>query len=208
MSAVGLFYVGSVLIINGLVLLKVISAEAATPLNLFVGALQVTVPTALLLHDPGPMTAADAGPLYLFGFTYLWVGINAITGWDPRGFGWFSLFVAITAVAVSGYTGLARGDGPFAVIWLYWAVLWFLFFCVLGLGLSRLTRTTGWFAIVTGVATAAVPGFLLMTGYWPTTPMVTIGLVAVALLTLIWLGAAAMRPAADPTRHTAAEPAP
>jgi putative amide transporter protein len=189
MSDAGLFYVGAVLIINGLLLLGVVSAKAAAPLNLFVGALQVVVPTVLLIQAEHPDAVAAAAPLYLFGFTYLWVGLNAITGWDQQGLGWFSLFVAVTALAMSVHTALAASDGPFAVIWLYWAVLWFLFFCVLGIERTELARLTGWFAILTGVVTAAVPGALLATGYWPTAGgPVTVALAAVgaAGLLLLW----------------------
>ncbi|GAB3729917.1 AmiS/UreI family transporter [Nocardiopsis nanhaiensis] len=204
MSAAGLFYVGAVLIINGLLLLGVISAKAAAPLNLFVGSLQVVVPTVLLVQAPDTFAVADAAPLYLFGFTYLWVGINAVTGWDQRGLGWFSLFVAVTAVTVAAYTGLIRGDGPFTVIWLYWAVLWFLFFCVLGAELTHLARFTGGFAIVTGVVTAAIPGALLATGFWPTTTPVTVALACVGVLSLAGLWLATAR--AEPEEAVPAEP--
>ncbi|PSK95691.1 AmiS/UreI family transporter [Murinocardiopsis flavida] len=190
MSAVGLFYVGAVLILNGLLLLGVVSAKGAAPLNLFVGGLQVVVPTALLIRADDPAAVFEAAPLYLFGFTYLWVGINAAMAWDQRGLGWFSLFVSVTAVAVSVYNGAALGDGPFAVIWLYWAVLWFLFFLVLGLDTARLSRLTGWFAIVTGVVTAAVPGALLVVGLWPAPTAAPAAAITTGALALI--GAAAL----------------
>ncbi|GAA1111103.1 AmiS/UreI family transporter [Nocardiopsis metallicus] len=205
MSAAGLFYVGAVLIINGLLLLGVISAKAAAPLNLFVGSLQVVVPTVLLVQAADTFAIADAAPLYLFGFTYLWVGVNAITGWEQHGLGWFSLFVSATALTTAVYTGLIRGDGPFAVIWLYWAVLWFLFFCVLGVERTHLARLTGWFAIITGVVTAAVPGALLVSGYWPTNTPVAIALACVGVLSLAWLWLSTARPAPEET--TPAEPA-
>lgn len=189
MSAAGLFYVGAVLIINGLLLLGVISARAASPLNLFVGSLQVVVPTVLLIQATEVLDIAEATPLYLFGFTYLWVGINTATDWDMRGLGWFSLFVAVSALGMSFYNGLVLADGPFAVIWLYWAVLWFLFFCVLGIEIAHLTRFTGWFAIITGIVTAAVPGALLATGFWPTNTVVatTLAVVGVVSVLGLWL---------------------
>ncbi|MDS1270114.1 AmiS/UreI family transporter [Lipingzhangella sp. LS1_29] len=187
MSAAGLFYVGAVLVINGLLLLGTVSARAAAPLNLFVGALQVVGPTILLTQATTTAEVADAAPLYLFGFTYLWVGINAITDWDQRGLGWFSLFVAASAVGMAAYTALVPGDWPFTVIWLYWAVLWFLFFCVLGVQRMELTRYTGWFAIVTGIVTAAVPGALLVVGHWPDLPVVAVVLAVLGVATLLGL---------------------
>ena len=39
MGSVGLLYVGAVLVINGLMLLGVVEARSAAPLNLFVGGL-------------------------------------------------------------------------------------------------------------------------------------------------------------------------
>lgn len=187
MSEAGLFYVGAVLVINGLLLLGTISARAAAPLNLFVGALQVVGPTILLSQATTTVQLTEAAPLYLFGFTYLWVGINAVTDWDQRGLGWFSLFVAVSAVAMSAYNALVPGDWPFVVIWLYWAVLWFLFFCVLGLQLDSLTGYTGWFAIVTGIVTAAVPGALLVVGHWTTASAVAVALLLVGVVTLVGL---------------------
>lgn len=200
MTATGLFYVGAVLVVNGLLLLGVVSPKAAAPLNLFVGALQVVLPTALLIQAQHAEAVADAAPLYLFGFTYLWVGVNALTGWGQEGLGWFSLYVAAAALAMSAYSGLERSDGPFAVIWLYWAVLWFLFFWVLGLGRTALTRLTGWFAIVTGVVTAAVPGALLVTDHWPTstTTPVTLALAGVGAACLAVLWPATVRTAPRP----------
>lgn len=51
MGGVGLFYVGAVLIIDGLMLLGRISPRGATPLNFFVGGLQVVTPTVLILQS-------------------------------------------------------------------------------------------------------------------------------------------------------------
>ena len=101
MSNVGLLYVGAILIVNGIMLLGVISARATVPLNLFVGTMQVVIPTVMMVtaHGEGAVIA-DAGGLYLFGFTYLWVGINGATGWPAEGLGWFSLFVAFVGAAI------------------------------------------------------------------------------------------------------------
>jgi hypothetical protein len=169
MGAVGLLYVGAVLIINGLMLLGRIDARAAAPLNLFVGGLQVITPTYLIFTSGGdPNAILFASGIYLFGFTYLYVGFNLLAGLDGTGLGWFSAFVAVAALVYAGLN-FGRFDDPgFGVIWLYWATLWALFFLVLGLKREELTRFTGAVAIVAGVFTAAVPAFLLLTGVWNT----------------------------------------
>jgi len=169
MGAVGLLYVGAVLIINGLMLLGYVEPRAAAPLNLFVGALQVLTPTYLIFTSGGDDKAIlAASGIYLFGFTYLYVGINLLGGLDGTGLGWFSAFVALAAVVYAGlnFSYFTPNDPAFGAIWLYWAVLWALFWVVLGLKREAWTRYTGAVAVVAGVVTAAIPAFLLMTGQW------------------------------------------
>jgi hypothetical protein len=167
MGSVGLLYVGAVLIVNGLMLLGRVDARAAAPLNFFVGGLQVITPTYLIFTSAGDAnTILSASGLYLFGFTYLYVGFNLLGGLDGTGLGWFSAFVAVCAVVYAGLNFGRFDDPAFGVIWLYWAVLWALFFLVLGLKREELTRFTGAVAVVAGVVTAAVPAFMLLTGVW------------------------------------------
>jgi hypothetical protein len=187
MGGVGLFYVGAVLIIDGLMLLGRISARGAAPLNFFVGALQVVTPTVLILQSGGDEAVIFAASgLYLFGFTYLWVAINNVTGWGGEGLGWFSLFVAIAALGYSWHAFTAEADPAFGVIWVLWAVLWFLFFLLLGLQRDALGAAVGFVAVVDGVLTAAIPAFLIVSGNWQTGPLAAaviagIGLVAIIL---------------------------
>lgn len=165
MGNVGLLYVGAVLVINGLMLLGRIPGRAAAAMNLFVGGMQVVFPTLLLLQANGDvMTIFGASGLYLFGFTYLYVAWNELTGSSGEGLGWFSLFVAVAAVVYGVLQFTWIGDPVFGVIWLSWAVLWFLFFLVLAQGRDDLGRATGWLAVFLGVLTGGVPAFLLLTG--------------------------------------------
>src|SRR5918997_5858349 len=169
MGSVGLLYVGAVLAVNGLMLLGRVEPRAAAPLNLFVGALQVVTPTYLIFTAGGDAAITlNASGLYLFGFTYLYVGINLLAGLDGTGLGWFSAFVAACALVFSGlnFWYVQPTDAAFGVIWLYWAALWGLFFLVLGLKREELTRYTGAIALIAGLLTAAVPAFMLLTGVW------------------------------------------
>jgi hypothetical protein len=169
MAAVGLLYVGVVLIVNGLMLLGRVDPRAAGPLNLFVGAMQVVFPTYLIFTSGGDTeTILAAGGLYLFGFTYLYVGINLLADLDGTGLGWYSAFVAVCAVVYAGlnFFHFAPRDPAFGVIWLYWAVLWALFWVVLGIKHEEFTRYTGAVAIVAGIVTTWIPAFLLLTGQW------------------------------------------
>jgi hypothetical protein len=167
MGAVGLLYVGAVLFLNGCMLLGWVEGRSAAPLNIFVGGLQVVTPTYLIFTANGDAdTILNASGLYLFGFTYLYVAFNLFGGLDGTGLGYFSLFVAIAALAYSYLNFTQFGDAAFGVIWLYWALLWTLFFLLLGLKMEGLGRYTGAVALIQGWVTGAIPAFLLLTGVW------------------------------------------
>lgn len=53
-----------------------------------------------------------------FGFTYLFIGFNAVFGLDGRVLGWFSLFVAVNTVPASVLSLLKDHDPLFFAIWL------------------------------------------------------------------------------------------
>ncbi|MDJ0348162.1 AmiS/UreI family transporter [Cryobacterium sp. PH29-G1] len=211
MSNVGLLYVGAILFINGLMLIGVIPGKSAAILNFFVGGMQVILPTIILMQaDNDPAIIFGASGLYLFGFTYLYVGILQVTGWSGEGLGWFSLFVAASAVVIGAIT-LNLGDAVFAVIWWTWAVLWLLFFLLLGLGMESLTRTTGWFAILTSHLTATIPAFFLLTGRYESTTALALGVAALAVIALLVsvalgrrLPASSSAPAAAPANASTA----
>jgi hypothetical protein len=164
MGAVGLLYVGAILFLNGTMLLGWIDGKSAAPLNIFVGLLQVVVPTYLIINADGDMTKIiGASGLYLFGFTYLYVACNLMWGLDGTGLGMFSLYVVIAAVVYS-LISFDAGDPVFGVIWLYWAFLWLLFFLLLARKRDGVGRYTGAVAAVEGIVTGLIPAFLILTG--------------------------------------------
>lgn len=202
MSAVGLFYVGAVLFINGLMLLGKVTPKSAGIFNVFVGALQVILPIWIITQAGEDTTVFHATfAILLFGFTYLYVGITNLTGISGEGIGWFSLFVAVSAVYM-GIDSFMAADLTFGVIWLAWAVLWTLFFLLLALGKAGLTTFSGWLVALWAIPTSSVPAVLLMRDAWEPGP-------AGAATALIVLGALAAvsvvmarRSAADNNRAT------
>lgn len=185
MSAVGLIYVGIVLVINGIMLLGWLTPREAAPLNLFVGALQVFTPTYLIIIAAGDaeQTFAASG-IYLFGFTYLWVGINAVKEYSNRGFGWFALLVALCATVYSVESFVRADDAGFGVIWALWAILWFLFFLVLGIGRENLGPATGFYTAVIGVVTT-VAALMVLLNSWSGGWIVAAVVAVVGLLALV-----------------------
>ena len=186
MADVGLMFVGAVLFVNGLLLLGKIDAKGAATFNLFVGALQTAIPFYLIATAKTADDILLASGIFLFGFTYLYVGIANLAGQPPVGLGWYSAWVAILATAF-GITNIVRFHDPtIGLLWLQWAVLWALFWLVLGLGVSRLTPLTGWLTLILSFTTCTIPGYLLLLGEWGRVPtwgvLVAIAATAAALV--------------------------
>lgn len=165
-----LMYVGAVLFINGLTMLGRINIREAAIMNVFTGFVAVAVASynAFVTASPESIQAAAYG--LLFAFTYLWVAYNSITQQDGRGLGWFSLFVAITAVAIAydAFTGAhSAADFWLAWDWAGWAVLWFCFFLLGVRGKTTLIRPVAYLTILEAVFTAWLPGYLLLSGHMP-----------------------------------------
>jgi hypothetical protein len=170
MSSVGLTFVGAVLFVNGLLFLGKIDAKSAGVFNLFVGALQTAIPFYLIATADTPDEILGAAGIFLFGFTYLYVGICNLAGYEGVGLGWYSAWVAIMAIGF-GVTNIVRfDDAPTGLLWLQWAVLWGLFWVVLALGQTRFTAVAGWLTLILSFTTCTIPGFLLLLGEWGDVP--------------------------------------
>jgi hypothetical protein len=147
-----------------------IQNREVTVLNVFTGFVGLATATTLIVqgNNEGDLASIRGGGfILLFAFTYLWVAANGFLNAGGRAFGWYCLFVAITAVAAGIYT-FRDADGNTASIWLgiswlAWAVLWGLFFALLALD-RPIARLAGVVAIVEGIGTAWVFGFLLLQG--------------------------------------------
>jgi hypothetical protein len=132
----------------------------------FVGVVSATTLGVLSQTRDDVSLARSGGFILLFAFTYLWVAFNQ---WVPRtdghAFGWYCLFVAITAVPAGIYV-IKDANGNTASLWLgadwfAWAFLWGLFFLLLTLELP-IARFTGVIAALEGIGTAWAFGFALL----------------------------------------------
>jgi putative amide transporter protein len=129
-------------------------------INIFTGFVGVVAAVTLLVQGNrvGDLASVRAsGYILLFAFTYLWVAANQFLNAGGRAFGWYCLFVAITAIPAGIYV-LQAADGNTALIWLgidwfAWAVLWALFWALLALG-RPIARFTGWVTVLVGIGTA------------------------------------------------------
>ena len=164
---VSLFYVGAVLCLNGLWMRGHIADREIWVINVFVGLVSLAIGLFSIFGPGADAHSIQGGALtLLFAFTYLWVAANRFSGADGRGLGWFSLFVAITAVpvAIDTLSSASTLWGWWSGLsWAAWALLWLLFFVMLVLN-KPVVRFTAAMAIAQGVFTGWLPGYLLLTG--------------------------------------------
>ncbi|MGG3987406.1 AmiS/UreI family transporter [Bacillus smithii] len=166
MGTVGLMYVGAVLFINSLMLLGKVEEKSAGIFNLFIGAMQTITPFYLIFTAKGdPWSIFNASGVFLFGFTYLYVGISNLKNLDSSGLGWYSLWVAILAIGYSFINFTELNDIKFGIIWIMWAFLWTLFYLLLAQK-KDIAIFTGWIALIQAFMTATVPAFLMLIGQW------------------------------------------
>jgi hypothetical protein len=168
LTGLSFLFVGAVLSLNGIWMLGRIGDREIAVINIVTAAITIAVACALAFGAGANLTSVKAAALtLLFSTTYIWVAANRIYGFDGRGLGWFSLFVAITVSPVAFQTW-TTAPTPFAhfigFCWAAWAVLWFLYFLLLALG-RPLQRVTAWFTLFCGIATAWLPGWLLLNGW-------------------------------------------
>lgn len=195
MGALGLLFVGSVLFVNGLALLGHVDPRSAAPINLFVGTLLVVVVLSLALPAGDDLTPVfTAAGFLLFGFVYLYVGIGNLTGHAATGVGWYCAWAAGVSLAIALVTFVRDGDVKLGTLWLLWALLFSMFFLVLGLGLTRLTAVTGWVTVVEAIITATIPGLLLLLGSWEDVPdLLAVGVAVAAVVLFAVIGARTAR---------------
>jgi len=139
-------------------------------INIFTGFVGVVIALILLIQAAVQSNLASArggGFILLFAFTYLWVAFNQVISGSGRAFGWYCLFVAITAVPAGIYTLQTAGGNPadvwLGLNWFAWAILWALFFVLLALE-RPIALFVGWLTVIEGIVTSWALAFLVLTG--------------------------------------------
>lgn len=162
MLQIVLLATGVVLLVNGWAMLSGSMLPGTAVLNLVLGAIDLSFATYYLATDD----LYGAAKLALFGITYAWYAINLFrNATDHRMLGWYCFGVTVVAVPVA-VDSFRQGDESFGGFWLLWSVLWGLFFLIMALGLDRVSRFTGGYAVACAFITCLAPGSLIATGAW------------------------------------------
>ncbi|PEX92832.1 AmiS/UreI family transporter [Bacillus cereus] len=166
MGYVGLLLSGAVLFLNSLVILGKAEMKSAGVFNLFVGALQIIIPFYLIMiSDQSNWTVYSYAATFLFGLTYLYVGVTFIKGMDSSGLGWFCIWVAIIALFYMVVSFVQFHDVVNALTWFMWALLWYLFF-VLNTQKKNINQYLGRIAFVQSWVTLTLPSLFYFMGVW------------------------------------------
>ncbi|EKS7869831.1 AmiS/UreI family transporter [Bacillus cereus] len=166
MGYVGLLLSGAALFLNSLVILGEAEMKSAGVFNLFVGALQIIIPFYLIMiSDQSNWTVYSYAATFLFGLTYLYVGVTFIKGMDSSGLGWFCIWVAIIALFYMVVSFVQFHDVVNALTWFMWALLWYLFF-VLNTQKKNINQYLGRIAFVQSWVTLTLPSLFYFMGVW------------------------------------------
>lgn len=198
MAHICLLLSGAALLLNGLAALDVLPRRDAAVFSLVIGSTQLVLGVTYLgasspgVDGGGPQLLLGAAGMFLFGLTYVYVGLDSLLALGSRGLGWFCGLVGACGLLLAAAWS---GEDPFlAVLCLCWAYLWLLFFLQLALGFVGLGPLIGWSLVLTSQASATMPALLGIIGHWPAGPELAAepataaaSLLAVLLLALLLL---------------------
>lgn len=186
MPHVCLLLSGAALLINGLAILGHLPRRDAAVLSLVVGSIQLVLAVGYVTNDDGGggLLPTAAG-MFLFGLTYVYVGLDVLLNLGSKGLGWFCGMVAFVGLLLAA--AWLNTDPLLAVLWLCWSVLWGLFFASMAMGLQGLDPFIGWALVLTSQVTATVPALLGLAGLWPRSPGVAAA--SAVILTGLFLAA-------------------
>lgn len=189
MGFVGLFLSGAVLFLNSLMLLGKAEAKSVGVFNIFVGTLQMIIPFYLIVvSEQTNWDMYNNAPIFLFGLTYLYVGITLLKNLEGNGLGWFSLWVAIIAGLYMVTAFVHFHDVVNGLTWGMWAFLWFLFFLSNSLN-KKIDQYIGIVAFVQSWVTLTIPAMLYFLGVWNTPVVTKIWSLVLILSILSFIGA-------------------
>ena len=193
---------GAALLVNGLALLGRISLRDSAVFSILIGSTQLALGLtyAGLIASLSPQLFLGASGLFLFGLTYMYIGLDVLLGLGSKGVGWFSGLVGGLGVilAVASFPG----DPLLGVLWLCWAFLWMLSYVRTALGRDDLTPFNGWSLVLTSQITTTIPAFMGLLGSWPLDWRIAAGTGAVVSLLLVvsaYLGRVKRRGYPSPT---------
>ncbi|ENG7679438.1 MULTISPECIES: AmiS/UreI family transporter [Providencia] len=161
MNGLLLIFIGSVLIINGISIIKGYDNKETGIFNGIIGFFCLIGNIVLMVNAKENTAYLAIAQSMLFTFTYIFLSFIKIYSLSGKLFGWYCLFVFFNALFYAYYTS---ADARMIGLWLLWAILWFLFFCVFSL--NKTIKYLGELTLVIGIVTCTLPGLMMVTNTW------------------------------------------
>lgn len=200
MTIISLFFVGSVLLVNGLTVLRRVSALSAAPINILVSIIMAAqLYTQVRTFEASQPPIVYAVGSLLFAVAYAYFAAENWAGSEGTGSGWFCGWAALASAFISFEIFTAYDDVRFGMVWLSWVVLFGGFFALSALGMEKVRSALGALTIVQSFTTGMIPGALLITDAWTSTSPLVIG--AMQLIAPLVFVVVVAQP--NRTRHTA-----
>lgn len=159
-----LLLAGAALFLNGKMTLGKADAKSVAVFNLFVGSFQVLAAFYLIIvSEPTNAISLGNASIFLFGFTYLYLGITILKGMDGSGLGYFSLWVSILSLVYATVEFTQYGDIVKGLNWLLWSFLWGMFYLINTKKLP-ISKFVGKASLVLSWVTLTLPTLLTLTG--------------------------------------------
>ncbi|WP_368877211.1 AmiS/UreI family transporter [Providencia vermicola] len=161
MEGILLIFIGSVLSINGIAIIKGYDDKETGIFNGIIGCFCLIGNIILMINAKESIAYTAIAQSMLFTFTYLFLSFLKIYSLSGKLFGWYCLFVFFNALFYAYY---ASSDIRMVVLWLVWAILWLLFFCTFSLNIK--INHLGTLTLLVGIVTCAIPGLMMVTNHW------------------------------------------
>ena len=164
MGNIILLLAGATLFLNGKMTLGKADAKNVAVFNLFVGSFQVIGAFYLIIvSEPSNAMSLGNASIFLFGFTYLYLGITILKGMDGSGLGYFSLWVSILSLVYAAVEFSQYGDIVKGLNWLLWSFLWGMFYLINTKKL-HISDFVGKISLILSWVTLTIPSLLTLTG--------------------------------------------
>ena len=164
MGNIILLLAGATLFLNGKMTLGKADARNVAVFNLFVGSFQVLGAFYLIIvSEPSNAMSLGHASIFLFGFTYLYLGITILKGMDGSGLGYFSLWVSILSLVYLTVEFAQNGDMVKGLNWVLWSFLWGMFYLTNCKKLP-ISEFVGKISLVLSWVTLTIPSLLTLTG--------------------------------------------
>lgn len=162
MFTISLILVGISMFLNGfLPLVDENDNNEIVVMNVLSGILVTLFACFGIITSTNTGTSLEYASLLLFSLTNLYISAVGIWNLQETSLGWFSLIIAIIAIAL-GVFYMVNANFMFGALWLIWSLIFICYF--ISRGLDVLHTTSNYVILIEGAIFLVAIGILIFTG--------------------------------------------